>query len=209
MRWPTRSLGRAHGSLVHDRRVRVLARHLAELLPTAHSVLDVGCGDGRVASLLLERRPDLRVAGTDVLVRPGSRIPVVAFDGIRLPYRDRSWDTLLFCDVLHHTASPVALLREAVRVARSHVLIKDHFLDGFLARPTLRLMDFVGNAPHGVTLPYNYFSASEWEKAYRDVRLRPNEMRTRLGLYPAWADIVFGRSLHFIVLCEIERDSAP
>ena len=28
-----------------------------------------------------------------------------------------------------------------------------------LARPTLRFMDFVGNAPHGVALPYNYLDA--------------------------------------------------
>ena len=57
---------------------------------------------------------------------------------------------------------PRQLLREAVRVARRGLLIKDHTLTGFLAGPTLRLMDRVGNQRHGVALPYNYWTQQQW-----------------------------------------------
>jgi hypothetical protein len=72
----------------------------------------------------------------------------------------------MFCDVLHHAEDAIGMLREAARVARHGVIIKDHLAEGVLARPALRLMDFVGNAPRGVTLPYNYFDRAQWANAY-------------------------------------------
>jgi SAM-dependent methyltransferase len=206
MAWPLRSLGSLHGRVVHSRRVRVLAAHFAELIPSGHSVLDVGCGDGLIDRLILDRRPDLRICGADPLIRRGAHIPVVQFDGGRLPFTDRSWDTVLFCDVLHHTERPVALLREAVRVSRHSILIKDHSVEGWLARPTLRFMDVVGNAPHGVALTFNYFTPGQWQDAYRATGLVPLEVRRNLGLYPSWVDPVFGRSLHFAAIYDIRRD---
>ena len=203
--WALRRTGAAHKRLVHSRRVHVLAAHIADLIPHGSSVLDVGCGDGHVDELILRRRPDLNVAGVDVLVRPDARIAVTPFDGRRLPFADGSWDTVLFCDVLHHTEDPVGLLREAARVGRHTVVIKDHSVQGMLARVTLRTMDFIGNAPHGVALTYNYFTPDQWERAFAASSLRPGTLRRQLGLYPAWADPVFGRSLHFVGVFEIVR----
>jgi hypothetical protein len=59
-------------------------------------------------------------------------------------------------------------------------------------------MDWVGNAGWGVRLPYNYWNHAEWEKALHELRLTRISMRTSLGLYPWWADWMFGQSLHFI-----------
>ena len=198
-----RSLGARHQRLVHSRRVAALARHFAELIPTRHSVLDVGCGDGLIDSLVARERPDLKIAGVDVLIRPAAHIPVAAFDGERLSFCDASWDTVLLCDVLHHSEQPVTLLQEAARVARHRVLIKDHMLEGVLAGATLRLMDFVGNAPHGVVLPYNYLTPSQWADAFRQTGLVSTDMRRKLDLYPPLADWIFGRSLHFIASCRV------
>jgi SAM-dependent methyltransferase len=199
------NLGKLHGHVVHSRRVRALAAHFAELVPQNHSILDVGCGDGLIDALVLERRYDLSIRGVDVLVRQQAQIEVAAFDGRQLPFPDQSFDSVMFCDVLHHTASPVAMLKEAVRVARQCILIKDHVVQGWLARPTLRLMDFVGNAPHGVVLPYNYFTSGKWEDAFNECQLIPRIVERRLGLYPAWADAWFGRLLHFIGVYDIVR----
>ena len=197
-------VGKLHHELVHRRRVSALASHFAELLPKGHAILDVGCGDGLISAEILRRRPDLTITGVDVLVRPETHIPVTEFDGRRLPFADRSCDTVLFCDVLHHTERPAAMLQEAVRVARHNVAIKDHVVRGFFARGTLRVMDFVGNAPHGVTLPYNYMTQEQWGDAFDECHLIPREVRDRLRLYPAWADVLFGRGLHFVGLYEIE-----
>lgn len=193
-------IGRLHNQHVLSRRVRVLAGHLAGLLPAEGDVLDVGCGDGQIARLILERRPGLRLAGVDVVPRATTALPVTMFDGVTLPFPDGSRDAVMFVDVLHHTGDPMVLLREAARVSRRWVLIKDHHRDGLLAGPTLRFMDWVGNARFGVALPYNYWPQRRWSAAFAELGLVRERSLTALGLYPAWADWVFGRGLHFITL---------
>jgi SAM-dependent methyltransferase len=168
-------------------------------------VLDVGCGDGALAALLRERRPDIRVEGVDVLVREHTAIPVRRFDGIRIPYDDKSVDVVLMVDVLHHTDDPTVLLRESTRVARFGVLIKDHVLAGFGARLTLRGMDWVGNARHGVRLPYTYWSRAEWDDSFDQLGLIVRSWHSALHLYPAPASWLFDRSLHFIAELGIDR----
>lgn len=189
---------RAHQARVHSRRVHVLAKHLGEMIPSGVSVVDVGSGDGLLASLVLARRPDLTWTAVDMLERPKTHVPVKLFDGQHLPFEDKQHDVVCFVDVLHHTADPMILLREAVRVARSALVIKDHLCEGRAAGATLRFMDWVGNASFGVSLPYNYWNAEQWGNARRELELRTEEERRALGLYPRWADWVFGRSLHFI-----------
>lgn len=193
------ALGLVHGGWVHPRRVRVLADLLAPMIPADARVLDVGCGDGLLARALLERRPDIRLQGVDLLVRPGAAIPVSAFDGRSLPFADRAFDVVMAVDVLHHADSPEALLAELARVGR-RVLLKDHLRDGVLAEPTLRLMDRVGNARHGVALPFHYLSRNEWQRAFSALGLQVERWVSKVPIYAPPASWIFGRGLHFVAL---------
>jgi ubiquinone/menaquinone biosynthesis C-methylase UbiE len=190
--------GAVHSRVIFDGRVTRLAELLSPLLPSSGSLLDVGCGDGSVAAAVVARRPDLRVRGVDVLVRPSTRIPVAQFDGTRLPFPDRSFDAVTFVDVLHHTDDPAALLAEAARVSRGAVVVKDHVVSGVLARPTLRLMDRVGNAHHGVRLPYNYLTESQWRALLARVGLEVGTWTGDLRLYPVPLRWWFDRRLHVV-----------
>jgi SAM-dependent methyltransferase len=145
----------------------------------------------------MQKCPDTSIQGIDVLIRPSSKIHVSPFDGVHVPFSDKSFDAVLFVDVLHHVKDPLALLREAARVGRS-IVIKDHFRRGILAGTTLRVMDWVGNAHHGVALTYSYWTKSEWLAAFDSVGLRPVETMESLGLYPPPASWLFDRGLHFI-----------
>jgi SAM-dependent methyltransferase len=196
-------LNSLHGGIVHTRRVRVLSLGLAPLFPRGAKVLDVGCGDGLIAKLIGEQRPDLTLEGIDVLVRPHTHVPVRAFDGRHIDAADNSYDAVLFVDVLHHTQDPSILLREAARVARQCVILKDHTRDGFLAGPTLAFMDWVGNARHGVALPYNYWPRQRWLSTAADLGLTIARWDDRLQLYPWWARWVFERKLHFVARMEV------
>jgi SAM-dependent methyltransferase len=189
---------RFHGSYVAGRRARVLSQHLAKIIPEKLNVLDVGCGDGLIDCLIRNQRPDLDLRGVDVLVRPKSFIPVSEFDGTTLPHGDASFDCVMFVDVLHHMIDPMILLREATRVARSSIIIKDHAREGFLGELTLRVMDEVGNRRHGVLLPHNYWTIRQWSVAWGCLKLRPRLWMSNLGLYPWPATWLFDRRLHFI-----------
>jgi SAM-dependent methyltransferase len=201
-------IGRAHGQYVHGRRVTVLRDYLAEMIPQRARLLDVGCGDGLLTRLIGERRQDLEVSGIDVLVRPETRISISAFDGTHIPFDNKSFDVVMFVDVLHHTDDPLKLLSEAKRVARQAIVIKDHRLNGLLAGPTLRFMDWVGNAPHGVNLPYNYWPHDKWLNAFERLQLRVGAWRQDLELYPAVANWFFGRSLHFVARLDLDTGTA-
>lgn len=187
-----------HQRAVHSRRVESLTRYLLPLLPTNGTVLDVGCGDGWLASLLGQRLPKTQFSGIDVLVRDQPHVPVAHFDGLKIPYPDKHFDAVMLVDVLHHTVDPSVMLREAARVSRRHVILKDHTRDGIAARATLRMMDWVGNAHHGVALPYNYLSLAEWILLFEEVGLTIEQFDNKPRLYGAPADWLFGRSLHFI-----------
>src|SRR5271156_502109 len=191
-----------HQALVHQRRVRVLAAALAAQIPGSASVLDIGCGDGTIASLIAELRPDISIKGVEVMVRPGCRIECFPFDGSKLPFPDASFDVCMLVDVLHHTGDVSVLLREAARVSRNNVLLKDHLSENALDHATLRLMDWVGNRPHGVTLPYNYQSRAQWYAHFTVCNLAPATFSTNLPLYPAPFSAVVGRNLHFLALLQ-------
>jgi len=192
-----------HQDRVRPQRAQRLAQILSEFIPLGSTVLDVGSGDGLIASLLLRQRPELTVQGVDVLVRPGARIRVTQFDGNTLPYEQGAFDVVLFVDVLHHTRDPLVLLKEAIRVAKKFVVLKDHVLQGLWASARLRFMDRVGNARYGVALPFNYWSAGQWHDAEQVLGLTKVMERRELKLYDWPLDVVFGSGLHFMARYDV------
>jgi SAM-dependent methyltransferase len=201
-------LTKLHEGLVHRRRVKILAARFVHLFPPGTKrVLDVGCGDGLLARELKLLRPELEVEGLDVLARPAAAIPVTVFDGKHLPFERGDFDVVIFADVLHHAEHPLELLRDAARVAGLGLVIKDHLEQGLLARATLSLMDWIGNAGYGVALPYGYWRPDQWEAAFREIGLKPVIRHTALGLYPVPANVLFERSMHFMALLEVVKQA--
>ena len=198
--WPLTWISRCHRAFVFQRRTRVLAELLASRIPQGASVLDVGCGDGTIAGRIAQLRPDISIQGVEVMVRPNCKVECRLFDGSKLPYPDASFDLCLFVDVLHHTQNPAILLREAVRVTRDFVLLKDHVDENILDDVTLRFMDWVGNRPHGVVLTYNYQSRKQWAAHFSTCGLKEETWKQDVPLYPWPFQMVLGRKLHFISL---------
>jgi ubiquinone/menaquinone biosynthesis C-methylase UbiE len=185
-----RMVGATHGKLVHDRRVQMLACAIAPLIEPRWTVLDVGCGDGRLAALIRDQVAGIRIEGYDLLVRQDAAIPVRPFDGRRIPQADRSVDAVMMVDVLHHTEDPTVLLREAARVATKAIILKDHRLSRPLAGPTLRFMDWLGK-----------------REAWAALGLEVDHYQTRIGLYPLAARWLFEPGLHFVARLTPDRET--
>lgn len=195
-------LGHLHETYIYGRRIRRLSELLAQLIPPRCNLLEVGCGDGKLARAILDKRPDLHIEGVDVLIRDRTWLPVQAFDGRSLPHREGSVDGVMLIDVLHHTREPLVLLREALRVSRRWIIVKDHIVKGLAAASRLRFMDYVGNSRHAVALPYNYLSEGEWKELRRILDVKVAAEVRDLDLYPQPFDYVFGAGLHFVALWE-------
>jgi SAM-dependent methyltransferase len=204
------AVGYLHDRGILHRRVTALASVIAPLLPKNGRVLDVGCGDGLLDVALLALRPDLRIEGVDVLVRPGTPIAVREFDGSHLPFKNDEFDSALAVDVFHHAADPDALMAEMRRVTGGRLVIKDHLEHGLPSKLVLRAMDWVGNSRHGVRLPFNYWSEPEWRSTWDAVGVRPTSILRHLGLYPFPLSLIFERDLHFVARLEpIIRTPSP
>ena len=203
----TRLVGKIHAKLVFGRRTAVLTNMLAQHLRPSQAVLDIGCGDGTIGALLQQRIPGLEVCGVETHLRPECGIPCRPYDGSHLPFPDAEFDVCLLVDVLHHTREIGALLNEAARVSRAYVLIKDHLDENFADHITLKLMDWVGNRPHGVRLPYNYQSRRAWAQHFAAAALTEVSWTEDVPLYPAPVSWIAGRRLHFVAL--LRKKASP
>ncbi len=199
---------RLHQARGSDRRIRVLCEHFEPLIPPHATLLDVGCGDGAVTIRLAEQCDDLTATGIDVLPREQALIPVTRFDGFTLPHDDDAFDVVLLSDVLHHSEDPERLLREATRVARTCVLVKDHTLTGPFSGPLLRFMDDVGNRRLGVSRASDYWPEPRWRETFERLGLSVEAWSGRIPLYPPPLSWIFGRSLHFVARLGVPVRSA-
>jgi SAM-dependent methyltransferase len=102
-------------------------RQTIEILPdNIRSVLDAGCGDGRVSTALAAK---YQVVGVDVshnaLRRGGNRNRVIAALLWNLPFRSETFDLVLVSEVIEHIPADVLpqVLREILRISRRYVLI--------------------------------------------------------------------------------------
>jgi len=99
-------------------------KQIAPYLPSHGRIIDIGSGTGMVTSLL--QRQSFSVTPVDVHDRSiDPSLQPVLYDGITLPFPDNSFDCALLLTVLHHTADPASVLREASRVAHQIIIIED------------------------------------------------------------------------------------
>jgi ubiquinone/menaquinone biosynthesis C-methylase UbiE len=95
----------------------------------ADSVLEVGCGEGRLAMHLYRSGPrpsrfvatDLELGQVDPGVDPA--IELRRASAYELPFADRSFELVVCCEVLEHLDEPSRGLAEITRVARRAVLV--------------------------------------------------------------------------------------
>lgn len=87
-------------------------------------LLDLGCGTGALAALVLERVPGARLSCVDLSPemvevarkRLGDRADVLLCDAERLPFRDGSFDVVWCNDSFHHYPDPERAAFQAWRV---------------------------------------------------------------------------------------------
>lgn len=193
------ALNKVHHKAVFGRRVEVLTNHFLSVIPDGpQKILDLGAGSGTIARNIMDMRPDIEITGVDILIRPNTLIPVIKYDGDHIPFEDNHFDYVTIADVLHHTPDPAAVLKEAARVAKKGVIIKDHLVEGFMAEPILVFMDWVGNKGHNVRLTNNYLNQEQWQDAIKAAGLKVDIWNDDLKIYPQPFSMIFDAKLHFV-----------
>jgi len=192
---------------VYERRLQVLVELIGQRLPAGESLLDIGCGAGTLGSALA-REHGIEVRGLETNVREGCAIPVDPYDGKTIPFEDDSLDNVLLADVLHHEENPGRLLREAGRVARKRVIVKDHKTGSFLAWPRIAFLDWGANAGYGVRCLFRYPSQAGWHELFGQCGLGVEEERISLNLYPPFLNLIFGKRLQYFAVLSPTRQKS-
>jgi ubiquinone/menaquinone biosynthesis C-methylase UbiE len=165
---------------LEERRGRRIARLLGQYLERGEQVLDFGCGNLVVAHQIAEHA-QVRTFGLERLAFARRRLPLVLYGGGTVPFRDRSFDTVVLAFVLHHCEDGGSeVLGEARRIARRRILVLedayDHALERLLTRAVDRLLNRIENP--SIPLPLRFRPADEWQRLFADLGLRVETVRT-------------------------------
>ena len=156
----------------HERRIRNIGPHVQE----GDTVLDIGAGTGRFGEAVQERLK-ARVMGVEVTDYIDGAIPVLIYDGKKLPFPDNSFDVAILAFVLHHTHDQKAIMKEACRVARRQIIVLEDTYDWIWERLFVCWNDyhtnilqgaikarrgFLAGDPSGMPMPLTFRSIRGW-----------------------------------------------
>jgi ubiquinone/menaquinone biosynthesis C-methylase UbiE len=102
-------------------RNRNQAEMLRDYVDPGESVLDVGCGAGYLTKCL-EENLRAETTGLDVKDFRAVGVPFREFNGIVIPFADKTFDHIVLSFTLHHCHDPIALIRECRRVGRRTIM---------------------------------------------------------------------------------------
>jgi len=181
---------RFHKKASHSNRIDILSALFIEEIQglgiektDTIRLLDVGCGDMTITNIVAEKGVNISCTGVDIYPNTKDWENYVAFDGKTLPFADKSYDVVLFSDVLHHDAKNMhRLLQEAKRVA-DFIIIKDHFEYGFFSRTLLQLADIIGNYGYGVSIPKRYFTQKRFQTILAQEQMKEVKLICPIYLY--------------------------
>jgi len=131
---------------------------VARLVPTGARVLDLGCGDGALLSLLQQTRGcsgyGIEIDDANVLacVRRGVNVIQLNLDEGLAIFDDASFDVVLHIDTLQHLRNTEVVLQETARVGRIGVVAFPNF-----AHWPNRVSILRGRMPVTRRLPYQWY----------------------------------------------------
>jgi len=113
--------------------IRVDLQQIADIIPTASRVLDIGCGDGALLDHLVHgklvdgRGIELSQAGVNACVSHGLAVIQGDADTDLVHYPDDAFDYAVLSQTLQATREPRQVLEQLVRIARRAIVSLPNF----------------------------------------------------------------------------------
>ncbi len=127
-------------------------------------ILDIGAGNCLISELISK---ECNVSCVDIADNNKTSLPLVLYDGNKLPFKKKSFDTSLLLYVLHHDKNPENLLREAVRVTRKRIIVFEDLYNNGLELLLLKILDLSNKiTSRDVPIPFNFKKEKEWLRLF-------------------------------------------
>jgi SAM-dependent methyltransferase len=144
--------------------------------------LDIGAGTGYFSYFL--KNKGFEITPIDIVDKSTFDVQIQKFDGKKLPFPDKSFDTSVFMFVLHHTDNQIELLKEAIRVTKNHLIIGEDIIES-------RFDSIMGNI-HLNTSPWtkgndSFHSEKIWFGIFAKLQLKVAEIvKIPRSVYPVY-----------------------
>ncbi|MDQ7824428.1 MAG: class I SAM-dependent methyltransferase [Candidatus Eremiobacteraeota bacterium] len=150
-------------------RAKRLGTHIIDSTENCSSLLDFGCGDA-ILTEFLHSKSSKEVVGVDTVDTNLSRIPVVIYDGERLPFADKHFDAALVAYALHHCQNVGGILNELKRVTRKKIIIIEEIYRSRFSQKLLHFHDY-GNRllSSKMDIPLNFHTMDRWTELFRNM----------------------------------------
>ena len=163
-------------------RAKPIAKAILPLIEEGKTILDIGCFDGTVSHELKKTRPELKIQGIDIKLPKEVLIPAKIYDGQKIPFKDNSFDHTIIIDILHHVENPVAILREAKRVTKKSIIIKDIVSSSLISNTANYAVDLIGGLLTDVDRPKKYYTIKGWKELFKKTGLKIEYFDTNFKL---------------------------
>jgi ubiquinone/menaquinone biosynthesis C-methylase UbiE len=152
------------------RRTISKAKLIGDFLNRSTTVLDIGTGSGSFANYLMQN--NFKVTPVDVVNKTTqSQIEPIIYDGLHLPFEDKSFDASMLITVLHHCPDPNLVFAEAVRVSKKKILVLEDVYSSWLMKHLTWFMDSLVNMEFKGH-PHSNKSEVQWEDLFQKHNLR-------------------------------------
>lgn len=159
-------------ALIRANEIRALDR-----VDFKHPILDVGCGDGLVAKVLLSKRNEKFDWGIDLSEREVKKAQKLRIykkckvaNVYNLPFKDRSFSTVFSNSVIEHIPNLDQALIEMSRVTKKGgriiITVPSSYLAGYLIGTSI-MGSWYGKFFNKLFKHYNIYNHKQWEKIFR------------------------------------------
>ena len=165
-----------------ERRTGEVTDIIVNFLGKKNKILDIGCGFCTLTKKLSAK--GFKVTSIDIKNKSifPEIIPTI-YDGKKIPFHNRSFDTSLLITVLHHTPNPKRILIEAKRVSSKIIVMEDIFTNPIQKYLTM-IMDSLLNFEF-LNHPHSNKSDRDWRKLFRQLglKIKTTEYHQYWGLF--------------------------
>lgn len=141
------------------------AKLINNFLNQSHTIIDIGTGSGGLANYLMEN--NFEVTSVDVIDKTVHKaITPIIYDGLHLPFEDKSFDASMLITVLHHCTNPEQVFSEAVRVSKKKIMVLEDVYSNWLMKRLTWFMDSLVNMEFK-DHPHTNKSEAEWEALFQ------------------------------------------
>lgn len=145
-------------------------------LKDEEKILDFGCGDLKFANELKKRNKDLDIIGVDIIEFPDrvKNIKFIKYDGHTLPFKDKSFDTVISFYVFHHCPSVEKALIECMRVAKKRVIFVEAVARYRFEKYPMMLIDWIYNLWKMELIPFTsqFYTEKKWIKIFKKHKIK-------------------------------------